>query len=66
LIDICLHGHVRVCEYFEYNCEYCVRVGVATVIVFVTLAKDVYKRRIINDMMSNTMNNFVDIRWVLS
>jgi hypothetical protein len=61
LIDIFEHGHVNVCEYVEYNCEYWVIVGPLTLTVWVTLINEVYKRRMANDDINKKMNNLVDI-----
>jgi hypothetical protein len=57
-----VHGHVRVCEYVEYNWEYCAREGILALTIFVVLIKDVYKRRIVIDAINKKMNNLVDIR----
>jgi hypothetical protein len=42
------------------------KVGVSTVIVFVILINEVYKRRIASNMKKIMKNNLVDIRWVSS
>jgi hypothetical protein len=39
-----------------------VRGGASTLMVFVTVINDVYKRRIVIDTIKNKMNNLVDIR----
>jgi hypothetical protein len=62
LIEILLHGHANVCEYFEYKSEYFVRVGVSIVTVLVTLISEVYVRRIVIEKMNEMTNNLVDIR----
>ncbi len=62
MIDIVLHGHDNVCEYVEYNCEYCAIVGALILTVCVTLINEVYKRRMPNDEINKKMNILVDIR----
>jgi hypothetical protein len=61
LIDICVHGHVNVCGYVAYNFEYCARVGLLILTVFVTLSNEVYSSRIVNMMVNKMMNTLVDI-----
>ncbi len=61
MIEILVHVHVNVCPYVEYNCEYCVSVGVLTLTVCVIVTTEVYKRRIDNDKINRMMNNLVDI-----
>jgi hypothetical protein len=56
------HGQVRVCGYVELRCAYCVKEGASTVIDFVTVINEVYKRRMANAMLKRMMNNIVDIR----
>ncbi len=62
MIDIVAHGHVNACGTCEYICEYCVIVGALTIIVCVTLTREVYKRRIENNEINKKINNLVDIR----
>jgi hypothetical protein len=61
-MEIFVHGHVNVCEYVEYNCEYWAIVGALILTVCVTLINELYKRRMPNDEINNKMNNLVDIR----
>ena len=61
MIDIVVHAHARVCGYVAYKCEYCARVGVLILIVFVTVTKEVYNNRIVNMMVNKMMNILVDI-----
>ncbi len=61
-MDICVHGHVNVCGYFEYNCKYCVIVGDLILTVSVTLINELYNRRIANDEVKRKRNIRVDIR----
>ncbi len=53
---------MRVSEYVEYNFEYFAKVGVSTLIVFVTLINEVYRRRIVVERINKSMYNLVDIR----
>ncbi len=56
------HGHVRVLEYIDCNCEYWMREGASTWSVLVIVINEVYKRRIVIDKMNKKMNNRVVIR----
>jgi hypothetical protein len=42
------------------------KLGVWTLMVFVTFTNEVYKRRIVNDAVNKIMNNLVDIGWFRS
>ncbi len=61
-MDICVHGHVNVCGYVEYNCKYCVIVGDLILTVCVILINELYNRRIANDKVKRKRNIRVDIR----
>jgi hypothetical protein len=61
-MDICVHGHVKVCGYVEYNCEYCAIVGDLILTVCVILINELYNRRIANDKVKRKRNIRVDIR----
>ena len=58
-----MHAHVRVCGYVAYIFEYCARVGLLTLTVFVTLSNEVYNRRTAKIRVNKMMNNLVDIFW---
>jgi hypothetical protein len=51
-----------VCGYVELRCAYCRKEGSSTVIDFVTVISEVYRRRMVKAMLKMMMNNLVDIR----
>jgi hypothetical protein len=55
---------MRAWECGESNCLYRAKEGASTLMIFITIINELYKRRIASDIMRMRINNLVAIRWV--